>query len=148
MLVSVKSTLRSSLEHDVLQHGAEAQRLEDVRLALRRQVDRLGVAAAFDVEDAVVAPAVLVVADEVALRIGRERRLAGAGQAEEQRRAPGLLVGRGRAVHREDAALRREVVHHREDALLHLAGVFGAEDDQLAVLEAEVDARRRAHAGR
>ena len=41
----------------------------------------------------------------------------------------------------------REVVRDREDALLHLAGVLGAEDDELAVLEAEVDARRRAHAG-
>ena len=44
------------IEHDVLQHRAEAQRLENVRLAFRREVDRLGVAAAFDVEDAVVAP--------------------------------------------------------------------------------------------
>ena len=134
-------------EHDVLQHRAEAQRLEDVRLVFRRQVDRLGVAAAFDVEDAVVAPAVLVVADEVPLGIGGERRLAGAGQAEQQRRAAGLPVRRGRAVHREHAALRREVVRDREHALLHLAGVLGAEDDQLAVFEAQVDARRRAHAG-
>ncbi len=74
------------LEHHVFQHGAEAQRLENVRLALRREVDGLGVAAAFDVEDAVVAPAVLVVADQVALRVGGERRLARAAQAEEQRR--------------------------------------------------------------
>ena len=28
-----------------------------------------------------------------------------------------------------------QVVHDREDALLHLAGVFGAEDDDLAVLD-------------
>ena len=42
----------------------------------------------------------------------------------------------------------REVIRDGEDALLHLAGVFGAEDDQFAVLEAEVDAGRRAHAGR
>ena len=120
------------IEHHVLEHRAEAQRLEDVRLALGREVDRLGVAAAFDVEDAVVAPAVLVVADEMPLRIGGERRLARAAEAEEQRRRAGLLVGRGRAVHREHAALRREVVRDREDALLHLAGVFGAEDDELA----------------
>ena len=78
-------------EHDVLEHGAEAQRLEDVRLALRRQVDRLRVTPAFDVEDPLVAPAVLVVADEVTLGIGRERRLASAAQTEEQRRAPVCL---------------------------------------------------------
>ena len=136
------------IEHDVLEHRAEAQRLKDVRLVFRREVDRLRVAAAFDVEDAVVAPAVFVVADEMALRIGRERGLARAAETEEQRRRAGLLVGRGRAVHREHAALRREVVHHGEDALLHLAGVFGAEDDEFLVLEAEIDAGRRAHAGR
>ena len=73
------------IEHHVFQHRAEAQRLENVRLALRREVDRLGVAAAFDVEDAVVAPAVLVVADEMPLRIGGKRRLPRAAQSEEQR---------------------------------------------------------------
>ena len=50
-----------------------------------RQADGLGVAAALEVEDAVVAPAVLVVADEDPLGIGRERRLARARQAEEDR---------------------------------------------------------------
>ena len=60
---------------------------------------------------------------------------------------PGLPVGGRRAVHRQQAALRREVVRDREDALLHLAGVLGAEDDQLAVLEAQVDARLGVHAG-
>ena len=73
------------IEDHVFEHRAEAQRLENVRLALGREVDRLRVAAAFDVEDAVVAPAVLVVADEMALRVGRERGLARAAEAEEQR---------------------------------------------------------------
>ena len=44
--------MRRPVVDDVLQHRAEPQRLEDVRLALGRQVDRLGVAAALDVEDA------------------------------------------------------------------------------------------------
>ena len=136
------------IEHHVLEHRAETQRLEDVRLALGREVDRLGVAAALDVEDAVVAPAVLVVADEMTFRIGGECRFPRAAQAEEQRGCAGLFVRRRRAMHREHAALRREVVRHREDALLHLARVFGAEDDEFLVLEAEVDARRRSHAGR
>ncbi len=57
-----------------------------------------------------------------------------------------MAVGRGRAVHREHAALRHQVVHDREDGLLHLARVLGAEDDNLAVLDAEVDARLGGHA--
>src|SRR5688572_9021739 len=75
------------IEVDVLEDRAEAASGgEDVRLVHRRQADGLGVAAALEVEEAVSAPSVLVVADEAPLRIGRERRLAGARQAEEQRR--------------------------------------------------------------
>ena len=51
----------------------------------------------------------------------------------------------GRAVHRQDAAAGHQVVHQREDALFHFAGVFGAEDDHLAPLEADVDAGARGH---
>ena len=40
------------IEHHVFEYRAEAQRSENVRLALGRQVDRLRVAAAFDIEDA------------------------------------------------------------------------------------------------
>ena len=71
---------------DVLEHRAEpARRLEDVRLVHRREADRLRVAAALEVEQPGVAPAVLVVADEPALRVRRERGLAGPRQAEEDR---------------------------------------------------------------
>ena len=62
------------IEHHVFEHRAETQRLEDVRFALRRQVNRLGVAAAFNVEDAFVTPAMLIVADQMAFRIRREGR--------------------------------------------------------------------------
>ena len=134
------------IEHDVLQHRAEPQRLEDIRLVFRRQVDRLGVAAPFDVEDAVVAPAMLVVADEVAFRVGRSVVLPVPDRPKSKRGRAGLLVRGRRAVHRQHAALRREVIRDREDAFLHLAGVLGAEDDQFPVFEAEIDARRRAHA--
>ena len=44
------------------------------------------------------------------------------------------------------AALGSEVVHHREDALLHFAGVFGAQNHQFAVFEVQADAGSRTHA--
>jgi hypothetical protein len=50
--------------------------VKDLGLRRLRQADGLGVGAALDVEHAAVAPAVLVVADERALRVGRQRRLA------------------------------------------------------------------------
>ena len=36
--------------------------------------------------------------------------------------------------------------HNGEDALLHLAGVLGAQDDHLHALEVDLDGGRRAHA--
>ena len=58
------------LLHYVFQHRTKAQRLEDIRLVLWGEVDGLGVTAPFDIEDAVFAPAMLVVANQVAFRIG------------------------------------------------------------------------------
>ena len=50
---------RVGVELDVLEHRAVADRAEDLGLLVRAQVDALGVAAALDVEDPAVAPAVL-----------------------------------------------------------------------------------------
>lgn len=90
----------------------------------------------------------LVVADEGAGRVGGKRRLARAGQAEEERHvAIGALVGR--RVERQVAELDRlEVVHDGEDALLHLARVLGAENHHLATLEVDLDRSLRRHARR
>ena len=70
----------------------------------------------------------LVVADELALGVGRKGGLARARQTEEDGRLA-LLVGVGRAVHRRDALERQQVVHVGEHALLHLAAVPGVDDD-------------------
>ena len=52
------------VDRDVLEDRAEGvRRLVDLRLGRRREPDHLRVAAALDVEDALIAPAVLVVAD-------------------------------------------------------------------------------------
>src|SRR5690348_3070162 len=71
------------IEHNVLEHRAETERLKDVRFVLGRQVNGLGVAAAFDVEDALVAPAMLIVANEIALGVSRQRGLTRTRQAEQ-----------------------------------------------------------------
>ncbi len=130
----------AALVHDhVLEHRAPATRgLVDLRLGLGREADHLRVAAALDVEDPLLAPAVLVVADQVPLWIGRERRLAGPGEPEEDRDAA-VVVDVGRAVHRQDAFEGQAVVHEREDRLLDLAGVEGAADEHLHPARVEND---------
>jgi len=131
------------IKDDVLEHGAEALGGRvDFRLGFGRQADGLGVAAAFEVENAVFAPTMLVVADQRALRVGRKRGLTGTGKAEEDGRVT-LRADIGRAVHRHDTLGRQHVIECREDRLLHFAGVGRAADQNDAVGEVAGDDRFR-----
>src|SRR5262249_53384155 len=114
------------IEHYIFEDRTEPQRLENVRLAFRGEIDGLGITATLDVEDAVITPAVLVVADQVAFRICRECGLAGAAESEKQRRSPCPGVCRGRAMHREDAAPRCKIIGYREHSLFHFSGIFSS----------------------
>jgi hypothetical protein len=88
---------------------------------------------------------VLVVADQRAVRVGGQRGLAGAGQAEEQRDVAGG-PDIGRAVHRHHALGRQIVVERGEHRLLHLAGIVAAADQDHALGEVDGDDRLGAHA--
>ena len=130
---------RRLVDDDVLEDGAEAPRGGvDLGLGLGREADHLGVATAFEVEHAVVAPAVLVIADQRPCAVGRERRLAGAGQAEEDGGVP-LFADIGRAVHGQDAPGRQQVVEDGEHRFLDLAGVGAAADQHQLLVEADLD---------
>ena len=89
----------------------------------------------------VVVPAVLVVADEQALRVGRKGGLARTREAEEDGRILALLVGVGRTVHRSDALEWQEIVHVGEHALLHLAAIPRIDDDLHLFGQVEDDGR-------
>src|SRR5581483_7274066 len=98
----VEVELAVLVDRDVLEDRPErASRPVDLRLGGRRELDHLRIAAALEVEDAAVAPAVLVVADQAALGVRGERRLARSGEPEEDRDATRAILVRG-AVHRED----------------------------------------------
>ena len=127
------------VEHHVLEHRPEhlGGRV-DLRLGVGAKPDHLGVAPALEVEHAAVAPAVLVVADELAGRIGGQRRLARAREPEEDRRVA-RRADVGRAVHRHDALGGQEIVERGEDGLLHLARVPGAADQHQLLAEVEDD---------
>src|SRR5580692_7272505 len=75
-VVVVIGNSRVRVEADVFEDTAEAESVPDLRFVLLRELDALGIAPAFEIEDAVGAPPVLVVADEIARRIGGERGLA------------------------------------------------------------------------
>src|SRR3989344_1231398 len=115
------------IEHHVFQHGAKLDGFPDHRLVLLGQVDALGIATAFDVEHHAHAPAVLVVADQVAAFVSRQGGLAGAGQTEEQGHVA-FFTAVGRAVHRQHVGVRQQEVLHSEHGFLHFTGVAHAGD--------------------
>src|SRR5690606_25524996 len=123
----VEVDLAIGVDGDILQQGIAADGVVDIRLVFLAEVDGLGVAAALEVENAVVIPAVLVVTDQLALGVGGEGGLAGAGEAEEDRHLT-VLADVGGAVHGGVAFEGQLVVPHREYALFHLAAVPGAAD--------------------
>src|SRR5207253_10470271 len=91
---------RARVVYDVLQDRAEALgRRVDLRLRLLVDADGLGVAPSLEVENASVAPAVLVVTDQAPGWIGGERRLACAAEAEEEGHIVPRLIRVRRAVH-------------------------------------------------
>ena len=128
------------VDDGVLEDGPEADGVPDLGLFFAGEADDLGVAAALEVEDAVGPPAVLVIADECAVFVGGECGLSGAGESEEEGDIGGVVLGDvRRAVHGEHADLGHVVVHGVEEALLHLAGVLGAEDDDGLTLKGLCD---------
>ncbi|GIX63970.1 uncharacterized protein BcabD6B2_34050 [Babesia caballi] len=143
--VGVVDLVRHRVVDDVFDHRAELDGVEDLRLLLTAEVLALGVAAALDVEDALVRPHVLVVADELARRVRRQRRLAGAGEPEEQRHVA-ARADVARRVQRQQALERHQVHHEREDALFHLARILRPQNHHLHPLVAQADGRRARNA--
>ena len=94
------------VESDVLEHGAEPVRgTVNLGFVLRGELDHLGVASALEIENAVVAPAMFVIADEDARLVRRERRLARAAEPEEESSLAVCPDVCG-AVHRQDTLVR------------------------------------------
>ena len=121
-------------KHDVLEHRAELDGAEDLWLLLFGQVDALGVASSLDVEDASVCPAVFVVSEQCSVRVCRQSRFAGSGQAEEDRDVA-LLAFVCACVHREDSSVRHVVVHDTEEPFLHFTCVLRSENGHFSFLE-------------
>ena len=121
---------RVGVDRHVFEDGAELPGgLVYLRFAFGRQADDLRVAATLKIEDTVIAPAMFVIADQGPFRIGGERGFAGPGQAKENRHVILILAIVGRTVHGHHAALRQQIIHHREDGFFDFSGVGGAADE-------------------
>mmetsp|Transcript_46496 Transcript_46496/g.120682 ORF Transcript_46496/g.120682 Transcript_46496/m.120682 type:complete len:347 (-) Transcript_46496:367-1407(-) len=142
------------IPNNVLEDRAVPDGRVHLWLLLWREIDGLGVAAALDVEDALCGPHVLVVPDEVALRVGAERGRASPAQAEEEGDVVlgpdvgGRVRGRGALRGRESSPRlqRHQAVHDCEDALLQLPRVLSPQDHHLLALERNGDGGGGGHA--
>jgi hypothetical protein len=125
------------VEGDVFEHRPKTMGGGvDLRFGRFRQANDLGITAALEVEDALVAPAMLVVADQAAGRVGGERGFAGSAQAEEQGHIVLVMwIDICRAVHREHTFERQQVVQDRKNRLLDLTRVRAVADDGQLLLE-------------
>ena len=103
------------VEDDVLKDGAKLDGVENIGLLLGGETNALGVAAALNVEDALVAPAVLVVTDQGTLGVGREGGLASAGETEEDGNVAVLALVGGRVKGKDVVLDRHLVVEDSED---------------------------------
>ena len=136
------------IKDDVFEDGPKTDGIVDLRLLFSGEVDALGIAPAFDVEDTSIRPYVLVVANELSSWVRREGCLAGTRETEEERDVAPFLVDVGRRVQRKLSEFDgHEVVHNGEDTLLHLSSVLGTEDHHLHALEVDFDRCGRSHTG-
>src|SRR6266700_1455837 len=126
------------LQHNVLQDGTKANRFPYLGIIFMRELDGLGVAAAFKIENAGRTPSVFVVADEPALGVRRKSGLARSGKTKVQS-SHTVASNVGGAVHGKNITLRQKKVHHREDGLLHLASVSASADQHQLAAEIHGD---------
>ena len=88
----------------------------------------------------------LVIADQLTIGVGRESGLSGSGETKEKSDIALLGTDVGRGVERELTELDGlEVVHDRENTLLHLSRVLCTEDDHFHTLEVDLDRGGGAH---
>ena len=133
------------IQNDIFQHRILANSAENLRLGIFAQMHTFCIAAAFNIKDAVLAPAMLVIAHQSTRAIGRQRGFARAAQAKEQRRiALGTHIGR--AVHGKNIMAGQQIIHNGEDALLHFAGIFTAANEHHLFRQIQNNKHFRMHA--
>ena len=118
----------SCIVHDrVFQYCAETDGVPYLRFVLVCKVDAFGIAAAFKIKDAVLSPAMLIIANQETIRVGGQRSFSGSGQTKKQRDfiVRPLVC---RAVHRENTLFRQQIVQDGENGFFHFTGILCAAD--------------------
>ena len=121
----------------VLKKSISSDCVVDIWLSILIQVYNLSIASTFEVENAVVIPAVLIITDQETLRICRKCSLSCSRQTEEDCCILAISICVCGAVHRSHTLEWKEVVHHREHTFLHLSAVPCIDDNLLFACDVE-----------
>ena len=122
---------------NIFEDSSELYGIENFGFFFWGETHAFSIAAAFDVENSLLCPDMLVVTDKVTISDSGESSFAGSGQSEEEADVS-VLADVAAGVEGEMSLLGHEVVHDGEDSLLHFSCILTAEDEEFA--QAEVDA--------
>jgi hypothetical protein len=149
------------VEDDVLEDGTKLDGVEDIGLFLSWETNALGVAlklsviftpecvrktySTLDIENAVITPAVLVVANQSTVRISWQRGFASSWKTKENSDIA-ILAFIGRGVESQNIVLDWHLIEENgKNTLLHLASVLGTEDNHFFIGEIDGDRGSRGH---
>ena len=122
---------------NILKKSISLDSIVDVRLRFFVKVDNFSVASAFEVEYAVVIPAMLVITDQETFRVCGKSCFTCSGKTEEDSCVFAVHICVCRAVHGSHAFQWKEVVHHREHTFLHFSAVPCIDDNLLFACDVE-----------
>ena len=128
----------SIVEHHVLDNRTKANGIPNDGFILLAEIDGFCITTAFDVEHRAFCPAVLIVANQVAIRICREGGLTRPRESKKQGGITAFTHIR-RAVHGHDIFFWQQKVLYREHRLLHFPGIAHPGNEHFALTEIDDD---------
>lgn len=113
---------RLRVDDNIFHDGAKTDRAIDFRLTVFGQVNALGIAAAFNVEDAVIPPAMFIITDKSTMGICGKGRLPRTGKPKEKGHITLAAFITG-AVHGKNILLGQEEVHDGENGFFEFPSI-------------------------
>ena len=132
-----KINLSVLIKSNIFKKRISLDRIVDIRLGLFIQVDYLGIASTFKIEDAVVIPAMLIVSNQKTFWICRKCCFSGSGKSEEDCCIFTVHISVCRTVHGSNPLQRKVIVHHGEHTLLHFSAVPCIDNNLLTTCDIE-----------
>src|SRR5574344_1088201 len=114
---------------NILKKSVTTDSTINVRFRLLVKFDNLSIATTFEVEYTIIIPSVLIITNQLTLRVCRQCCLTSTRKTKEDSCIFTIHVAVCRAVHSSNTLQWQVVVHHREHTLLHFTTIPCVNDD-------------------